>query len=681
MTTFCYGNLSVDGASADAVGIGTVSPGGELEVFAATNQYFLFNAGAATFRNSTNSNTLNIESVGTTGTASIQFATNITGSSQPGRIDWHQISGDTNRFAFSPNGTEKVSLDENGLLGIGDTTPDYLLELFDATNTPEFALSDDDVLHGLTTIAETDVFSHLSSLSTTDGGVLWTGISDTDAEAINIRGVIGSTDPTDNRSAVKIVGAKSNGSTGIADLGDEETVFAVANNNNGNVFVVMGDGQIGIGPGATIPGISLAIEDANSGINNPDANAGSLDFYIDNGIAMTIDQLSNNRNVGIGIQTPISKLHIQTSGLNGKSLLVLNQTEAEDIFTASASGTTRLTLTNGGLLDVNADTNADAEINLSENGTVQWNIYNDGDNADRLYITDNDNDNGVYIAQDATAWTANSDIRLKENLVQIDNVLDKLSSINAYTYNFIGTDRTEIGVIAQDIQLAFPELVETDKDGYLGVSYSRLAPILISAVNELNSTVTSNQELVTSNEEQNTRYTELETRVSDLELLFTDYQLPVTSTSSASFTDLTVSGEAVLGDVTITGVLQVGTTIIDGFENSIDAVGVLKLQPLALGGIELLGGKVQIDIDGNILIAEGVIKGNEQFRDAATLPANEAEIRIERDWSSVGLPVTINANADYFTNVIIKDIDKTGFVIEVETTPETDSIVHWSAIW
>lgn len=149
-----------------------------------------------------------------------------------------------------------------GNIGIGDTSPDYILELYDPTNTPALALSDDDIVHGLTTLAQTDVFSHLASLSTTDGGTQWTNISDTDAQALSIRGVIGSTDPTDTIPAIRLIGAKSNGTTGMADLGALETVFQVANNDDTSALTILGSGNVGIG--TNTPGGKLSMT-ANGG--------------------------------------------------------------------------------------------------------------------------------------------------------------------------------------------------------------------------------------------------------------------------------------------------------------------------------------------------------------------------------------------------------------------------------
>jgi hypothetical protein len=66
----------------------------------------------------------------------------------------------------------------------------------------------------------------------------------------------------------------------------------------------------------------------------------------------------------------------------------------------------------------------------------------------------------------------------------------------------------------------------------------------------------------------------------------------------------TAIGTTTLADTTVTGVLSVGTIQISPTENSIDAVGTLKLQPLALGNIEVMGGLMQIDTKGNITAQE-----------------------------------------------------------------------------
>jgi hypothetical protein len=89
-----------------------------------------------------------------------------------------------------------------------------------------------------------------------------------------------------------------------------------------------------------------------------------------------------------------------------------------------------------------------------------------------------------------SGWTFASDIRLKENVVTLDNVLAKVLQLRGVYYNYkINPGRKDIGVIAQEVQKQFPELVNTDSKGFLGVSYEKLTAVLIEAVKDLNTKV------------------------------------------------------------------------------------------------------------------------------------------------------------------------------------------------
>ena len=48
-----------------------------------------------------------------------------------------------------------------------------------------------------------------------------------------------------------------------------------------------------------------------------------------------------------------------------------------------------------------------------------------------------------------------------------------------------GSSARETGVIAQELEPEFPELVVTDGSGYKAVAYDRLSAVLIEAVKEL----------------------------------------------------------------------------------------------------------------------------------------------------------------------------------------------------
>lgn len=85
-------------------------------------------------------------------------------------------------------------------------------------------------------------------------------------------------------------------------------------------------------------------------------------------------------------------------------------------------------------------------------------------------------------------WKTDSDRRLKKDIAPIENALEKLSGLRAVEYNTLDeSDDTQkhLGLIAQELELAFPELVTTDDDGYKSVDYSKFSSVLIEAVKEL----------------------------------------------------------------------------------------------------------------------------------------------------------------------------------------------------
>jgi len=98
-----------------------------------------------------------------------------------------------------------------------------------------------------------------------------------------------------------------------------------------------------------------------------------------------------------------------------------------------------------------------------------------------------------------TAWTNWSDLRLKENVtdLEVTNVLDKICTIRPVTYNYnelSGFDeatrsRRISGFIAQELMEVFPDMVGTIKKGddeYYDTNLSNLTLYLVKAIQELN---------------------------------------------------------------------------------------------------------------------------------------------------------------------------------------------------
>ena len=123
------------------------------------------------------------------------------------------------------------------------------------------------------------------------------------------------------------------------------------------------------------------------------------------------------------------------------------------------------------------------------------------------YIMQLDSINGdLYVYRNISAatgsmWAATtvtaSDGRLKKDLHPITNALEKLDSIRPVTFKWneeskkIGRSpgKEDIGVVAQDVQKIFPELVTANREGVLGVDYGRLSAVLLAAIKELQTEV------------------------------------------------------------------------------------------------------------------------------------------------------------------------------------------------
>lgn len=101
-----------------------------------------------------------------------------------------------------------------------------------------------------------------------------------------------------------------------------------------------------------------------------------------------------------------------------------------------------------------------------------------------------------------------SDVRLKSSFAPIENALDKVILLNGKHYTIktkhlnsenlvIERERKEFGVIAQEVEAIFPEMIEEkaifsntgDETIYKAVNYNQLVPVLIEAIKELKSEV------------------------------------------------------------------------------------------------------------------------------------------------------------------------------------------------
>ena len=85
----------------------------------------------------------------------------------------------------------------------------------------------------------------------------------------------------------------------------------------------------------------------------------------------------------------------------------------------------------------------------------------------------------------ASAYFHHSDERLKTGIASLENSLAKISRIQPVSFRWKENNKPSIGLIAQNVEKVFPEIVNTEeKSGLKSVNYSALIPVLIQAINE-----------------------------------------------------------------------------------------------------------------------------------------------------------------------------------------------------
>jgi trimeric autotransporter adhesin len=183
----------------------------------------------------------------------------------------------------------------------------------------------------------------------------------------------------------------------------------------------------------------------------------------------------------------------------------------------------------GGTPGIYTGNNESEEGGFWANGNYAM-ILSPGDN-DLVKIVDEDYLDNTGSAYDNNAMRARidgngqyfqiSDARSKTNIQPIQNSLEKLLSINGYTYQFTLLDSekakgqkpiTTTGVLAQELEKVLPEAVSNYEGNYM-VNYAAMTPLLIEAIQEQQTMIENQQKLI---EEQMKMVQELKKEVESL---------------------------------------------------------------------------------------------------------------------------------------------------------------------
>ena len=137
-----------------------------------------------------------------------------------------------------------------------------------------------------------------------------------------------------------------------------------------------------------------------------------------------------------------------------------------------------------------SNSTADKNLTLSTSGAGVINLT-----ANNVAITGTATvSSNLTVAGDVVV---NSDMRLKANIISLGSTLYKLLQIDGKTYTMKrdATKKQKIGVLAQDIEKVFPELV-VESNGIKSVNYQGLVPVLINSIKEQDAKISRLEKLV-----------------------------------------------------------------------------------------------------------------------------------------------------------------------------------------
>jgi hypothetical protein len=131
-------------------------------------------------------------------------------------------------------------------------------------------------------------------------------------------------------------------------------------------------------------------------------------------------------------------------------------------------------------------------LSRSQETTLQQTRYgNDG--TVTTFFRDANSVGSISVNNSSTAFNTNSDYRLKENVVEVTDGINRVKLLKPSRFNFISDpDKTVDGFLAHEVQDVVPEAIfgtkdAVDADGnpeYQGIDQSKLVPLLTAALQE-----------------------------------------------------------------------------------------------------------------------------------------------------------------------------------------------------
>jgi hypothetical protein len=154
--------------------------------------------------------------------------------------------------------------------------------------------------------------------------------------------------------------------------------------------------------------------------------------------------------------------------------------------------TTALGASGAGCMSI-VSANSNGQINFRNSGASGVKQFYVGANSSNQFRVYNDAGSGVLLTDGSTSWSSTSDERVKDIIEPISNAASKVSTLRAVVGKY---KKDEEGIrrsflIAQDLQVVFPEAVDSSNPDELGIRYTEVIPLLVAAIQEQQALITA----------------------------------------------------------------------------------------------------------------------------------------------------------------------------------------------
>ena len=462
---------------------------------------------------------------GTSTNGSIHFGDGTGASSYRGSINYYH-NGDT--LGFNVGASERMRLTSTGV-GIGTSSPTYILDVVGGTNTAKFkgrivnidgaAASDsprvnlsldstdkaqlllhrtsDDLQLG-TLVNSDSIFitnnTERMRLTSTGLGIGTSSpddklhVADSTSAELKLQ-----TDNANNGSAIKFNRSGTDysyiGTKGYFTGTSDNNLYLRANSGLGIQFYTNGnnermriasDGKVGINTSSPAQTLSII---GNAQIENTSAS-GNAWYYAKNADRtwlMGIRGSSSDALSFYDLTADAERMQINSSG---------------DVKIGEGTGATFTVRVTPGAgvwgIDAGVEAGSFSRIRISSSGT--------GTQTKMAFLNTNGEVGSITTSGTSTAFNTSSDYRLKENLNYDFDATTRLKQLRPARFNFIAdADTTVDGFLAHEVQSVVPEAITGTKDAidedgnpvYQGIDQSKLVPLLVKTIQELEARITA----------------------------------------------------------------------------------------------------------------------------------------------------------------------------------------------